>query len=350
MRRIIILNLIIMLIFSIFTTSCKKEIQSIQIDESIEHKILNYKLPENLKLSIPIENDVPTYDSREVINDIANTLEEEYSTWVNKFVEEMNIQPDDDFDQIAEEYGFDPYLPYKKFEEYHGFKTLFSKILDEENKWLSSEKPDWDNCPQMHFIDSKFRAIVNSYGEFKVEDKIYHINENGVTYEILYNDFELLVDIRDQNELTKLDYPNLTVYNDETDSKGCYTSGTKTAYYYYSYSGSKRYLRKLTFGWSALINGTMFKSIITSYKNESGSWKNHSPYYISTSLNVKCYKRTNCSYKKSWSGQGGFNYRHSVTVSNGWAFKRYATKHGDMSGYYKVRENSSTLFDSGLTY
>ncbi|NOZ35134.1 MAG: hypothetical protein GXO80_07540 [Chlorobi bacterium] len=344
-----ILNVILITIIFSFVASCDKE--KINLKENNIDKEIAYTLPESLDITIPVKNGIPVYQNRNEMIEIANLLESEYDNRINAFVIKKGIKPKDDFDKITTENSFDVELPYRMFDKLQNYNTLYCQILDNEKKWLNTNtEPDWDKNPTAHFIENKFRILANEYGELIISDKIYHILPNGVTYEISNNDFKLLNSIRENHINSEIDNQNLKIYNGQVDVKGCHTSGKKTSYYYYTYNGSKKYLRELSFGWSVIVNGTMFKSKIISYKYQNGKWKNHSPYYISTTLHFKCYKKRNCSYVRSWNGTSGFYYRHSVTASNGWGFKRYATDHGQMSGYYKVRENNSTLFASGLTY
>ena len=129
------------------------------------------------------------------------------------FYEKWKHLGEDGVNEKAEELNFNHFYTYEVFEKYHGIKTMRSIMKEAEDKWLENEELDWDNDPTIHAISLKSRAIANSYGEYMVGNSIYHIEKEGIYYEITNGDFDLLKDIRNKQIDYNKSYDNIVIHN-----------------------------------------------------------------------------------------------------------------------------------------
>jgi len=98
------------------------------------------------------------------------------------------------------------------FERRYNFTSLRNTINDKESVWLNNSNPDFDQCPQIHSIESHVeRTLWNASGEVMVGGKIYKYDEFDTKFiKIEDGDFNKLALINSGNEAVFSD-PNVFV-------------------------------------------------------------------------------------------------------------------------------------------
>jgi len=283
MKTNIFIKRTLLLLAVIFFASCEKE-------NLIEQEQDQANLKASKAPSIGQYKDMLDFPDVETFLTTLDELESNVERHDDAFLVIYGHLSDDDLDEKEDSVGFDEDKPLKDFENaFPGFNSLRKNLRLKEEEWLSNEELDDKNDPDNHYIfDDELRTVVNTLGNVKIGDKLYHITRFGYVT-VAKGDFSLLNIIAeaDANDYAHLDNVDISGgytgggssgnYNDNGgDSSGstgatCRLGFDRSRYYYPS--SSRRLKGKQKLSSPNGIWGSRVKSKTVHYKKKRGRWK-----------------------------------------------------------------------------
>jgi len=180
---------------------------------------------------VQLVNGLLRFEDGDAFDKVVDALDLRESKWAEEllfkvsgyWVDELDGMTPEELERIADrvearelEMGINGDHTYESFEEQMHFKSLRGVLVGLENEFLNDPDPDWDNNPDDHFISGTAeRTLFNSRGEIMVEEKLYKVFPNGLTYEVTDGNFETLGAITGRYEREVFEADNVEVYNTE---------------------------------------------------------------------------------------------------------------------------------------
>lgn len=195
---------------------------------------------------------------------------------IEKYSENELESLNNDLYEYANKIGYGEYDIYENFETTFKFKSLRSKLAQEESEFLNNSLTEnLEHNPIYKYGGIyEFQTVLNLDGEVKVGEKIFKVYEDGIIVIIENGELDILNKIRDdRNNAENLE--NVTIFNSELEnslkrsSRSCrYNVDKKTTL---GISSTKKSVALYSF-W---FDGSIFREInrVTNYiKNSSGIW------------------------------------------------------------------------------
>ncbi len=294
----LVLATLFVAVMSVAFLSCTKEAEIVK--DSTQQLVFDeteYQLSDLLKSNMTIVEGVPTFESRVDFDSLTNLLEEEYSSWNEKFYNKWKLLGEEGVEAKAEELNFNHDLPIETFEKYYGINTLWSVIKQQQEIWLDNEILDFNNNPTNHALTESVRPFANEFGEYAVGKSIYHVEEEGIIYEITDGDYSKLQLIRGGIDNTK-GLENVVIHNldrNSDDKVSCVAYKRLTDFV--DYGLYCKYMI-LDLDWDGY--GSAAKAKTEAYKQKSGGGWKYWYTYCYAMVWIKDYK-SDCSYLKTYS-------------------------------------------------
>jgi len=227
-------------------------------------------LPDNLVQGVELQNGVLKFKTLDQLKSVIAVLEEESVNLYTTFKEKHKDLNEEELFNAMEEENFNSQEVYESFENYFGFKSLRTKISEEETIWLNNEELDMDKNPNNHFIvgDAE-RTVLSCNCDLMVGNSIYLVQKDFSIIEITNGDFSTLQKILNKNKESLKNVVYHTQYQISENNKGLWRYNADESGTYKTGDYKMEYRVTITNGiWWHFVKATT-----DSYYKKGWSWK-----------------------------------------------------------------------------
>lgn len=113
-------------------------------------------------------------------------LEQELEAHHQKFDNQYSSYPPDQWDDIADNIGFEDWKPLTDFEQFLNFSSRRAYIENAIVGWLNNPNPDWNNDPDdLDGLSEELRTLLNFQGGVKIGGQLYNFIPANEDYAIV---------------------------------------------------------------------------------------------------------------------------------------------------------------------
>jgi hypothetical protein len=261
MKKFVILAVITALITVLYNNCTKKGV--------LPFENLNGQRVSRCNFDIPLvcDENIPHYPTLQIFNDVYLCLESEYEAYNDSFELAHQNLTDDQFDDYADSISFDEEATLNAWESGKGYTSLRTELNAQELIWINSGMNVNSDPYAQEIGDMIFLTMINSNGDVRIGNDLYHFNTDGTHFVVYGADCEVFKDAKNDPNYNHDNLERIIFFPPDT----CERHETENGVRDWKSDQNKRFFWQVRF--NSYISNSKAEACMRNFRKKNGNWK-----------------------------------------------------------------------------